>query len=171
MYLRLVFFVLDWFAISNPNPLEDESVEVYDADVMDDEDCENGEPAGWLTLDPTKEREFHYQNREIEKAKYHMDRFFTNYSLHTGGKIPKAFLYNQRRMYMIMNYDIMRGVTHAYKQLEVEFGTSIKSVAEITQDIRLVLDVLSLLSRSGVPQEYAGGMLCVYLELVEGVAF
>jgi hypothetical protein len=145
-------------------------MEVYDADVMDDEECGNGDYLGQLTLDPVKENEFFYQNREIEKAKYHTDRFFANHRLHTGGKISKTFLYNERRMYMVMNYDIMRGVSHAYNQLEAEFGSPPKSTAEITQDIRLVLDTLNLLSRSGVPQEYAGGMLCVYLELVEGVA-
>ena len=33
----------------------------------------------------------------------------------------------------------------------------------------MVTETLNLIARSGVPQQYAGGMLCVYVELVEGV--
>jgi len=144
----------------------------FSPDVMDDEDLDLNDDSADLTLDPVREREILANNQVFEKAKYHIERFFANHRLHTGGQIPKAFLYNDRRMYMVMNYDIMRGVDHAYRLLEGEFNIEkSKTIAEITQDIRLVIDVLNLLSRSGVPQEYAGGMLCVYLELVEGIQF
>lgn len=145
---------------------------VFASDVMEDDDLDCAVDSSGLTLDPEKERQILLGHREIDKAKYHLERFFNEHRLHTGGQITKSFLFNERRMYMVMNYDIMRGVDHAYRVLEGEFDiVKNKTVAEITQDIRLVIDVLNLLSRSGVPQEYAGGMLCVYLELVEGVKF
>lgn len=98
---------------------------------------------------------------EVEAAKYHMHRFFFDKRLHTGGAVSRSFLYHQNRLDMVMRMTLCDGVDRAYAAMgDCEEG----------QDIRTVIDILNLLARSGVPQRYAGGMLCVYLELVEGCA-
>jgi len=40
---------------------------------------------------------------------------------------------------------------------------------EATSDIKLVTQILNFLARSGIPQQFAGGMMILYLEFVEGV--
>jgi len=99
-------------------------------------------------------------------VRFYMERFFGDKMMHCGGKIPKLLLLSDRRVSMVQNYDICMGVDRCYKYLK---DYLIDSQSEITYDIKLVTQVLNLLSRSGIPQQYAGGMLCLYLEFVEGV--
>lgn len=106
-------------------------------------------------------------------ARQYMEYFFQDKMLHCGGKIPKSLLFTERRISMVLNYDIVMGVERAYKYLEpmlnpqdVEYA---KQSGEATDDIKLVNEALSLLARSGVPQQFAGGMMCLYLEFVEGI--
>lgn len=106
-------------------------------------------------------------------AKQYMDQFFKDKMLHCGGKIPKSLLFSDRRLSMVLNYDIIQGVERAYKHLEPTiFSEDLKSArqtGETTDDIKLVNETLSLLSQSGIPQQFAGGMMCLYLEFIEGI--
>lgn len=106
-------------------------------------------------------------------VKQYVDQFFHDKRHHCGGKIPKSFLHNERRLSRVLNFDITDGVVIAYKFLEAtltekELEIS-KRTGESTSDIRLVNETLNLLARSGVPQQLAGGMLLMYLEFVEGI--
>ena len=106
-------------------------------------------------------------------AKQYMDQFFKDKMLHCGGKIPRSFLFAERRISMVMNYDIIKGVERAYKSLESVMTEKeieqAKQSGEATDDIKLVNETLNLLARSGIPQQFAGGMMCLYLEFIEGV--
>lgn len=152
--------------------------DLNDDDYDDDEFEVSGEGGSPETYTPEQERaikvfaqDFHGDVRAL--ARQYMDQFFQDKMLHCGGKIPKSLLFAERRVSMVLNYDIIKGVERAYKYLEptlriedVEFA---KKTGEATDDIKLVNEVLSLLARSCVPQQFAGGMLCLYLEFIEGV--
>lgn len=72
-----------------------------------------------------------------------------------------------------MNYDIIKGVDHAYVALKDLVSSEEEARASLTgdatADIKLVTKTLNFLARSGVPQQFAGGMMVLYLEFVEGV--
>lgn len=106
-------------------------------------------------------------------ARQYMEQFFQDKMLHCGGKIPKSLLFAERRVSMVLNYDIIKGVERAYKYLEpalrIQDVESAKQTGEATDDIKLVNETLSLLARSGIPQQFAGGMMCLYLEFIEGI--
>jgi len=106
-------------------------------------------------------------------AKQYIEQFFKDKMLHCGGKIPRSFLFAERRISMVMNYDIIKGVERAYKALEKVMPVAdidqAKQSGEATDDIKLVNETLNLLARSGIPQQFAGGMMCLYLEFIEGV--
>jgi hypothetical protein len=106
-------------------------------------------------------------------AKQYMEQFFKDKMLHCGGKIPKSLLFADRRLSMVLNYDIIKGVERAYKYLEPmllsEDLNSARQTGETTEDIKLVNGTLCLLAQSGIPQQFAGGMLCLYLEFIEGI--
>ncbi len=106
-------------------------------------------------------------------AKQYMQQFFQDKSLHCGGKIPKSFLFSDRRISMVLNYDIIKGVERAYKYLEPGIDPQdiedSKQTGEATDDIKLVNETLKLLAQAGIPQQFAGGMMCLYLEFIEGI--
>lgn len=106
-------------------------------------------------------------------VRQYMEQFFKDKMLHCGGKIPKSLLFSDRRISMVLNYNIIKGVERAYKYLECLMTTEdieqAKQTGEATSDIKLVSQILNLLARSGIPQQFAGGMMCLYLEFVEGI--
>ena len=108
-------------------------------------------------------------------AKQCIDTFFKNKMFHCGGKIPNRLLNCDCRISMVMNFDIGAGVDRAYNALEktmsVEELERARNTGETTDDIRLVNESLYMLSQNGIPQQFAGGMLCLYLEFIEGVDF
>jgi hypothetical protein len=105
-------------------------------------------------------------------AKQYMAQFFKDKMLYCGGKVPHKMLFAERSLSMVLNYDIIKGVEKAYEILEptVPFAESeaAKISGDITSDIRLVNEILGLLAKSGVPQQFAGGMMILYLEFIEG---
>jgi hypothetical protein len=115
--------------------------------------------------------EFAHKVREL--AIYYIDKFFEDKKLCSGGKIPKYMLHCPKRISMVMNYDIIKGVDHAYGALTHMVSPEDEAKAlvtgEATADIKLVTEVLNFLARSGIPQQFAGGMMVLYLEFIEGV--
>jgi hypothetical protein len=100
-------------------------------------------------------------------AKKYINDFFAQESFHQGGKIPRALLNNNSNISMVINYNINTGVDQAYHCLK-QHGFS-ESSSGITEDIMLVVNILNKLSAANVPQQFAGGMILLYLNLVEGV--
>lgn len=108
--------------------------------------------------------------REVaSQAKYHMERFFADKKLATGGSVTKTFLFHPSRLSMVLGYSICDGVDKVYGALKSEVAGEKANSNSLPSDVRMVTETLNLIARSGVPQQYAGGMLCVYVELVEGV--
>jgi len=96
--------------------------------------------------------------KDVEQfAREEMDRFFSKEELFCGGAIPKDMLNSQEYVTMVLNTDISHGVDAAYKVMQSE------------SDVAVVNKILEKLSKSGVPKEFAGGILLIYLELVKGV--
>jgi len=100
-------------------------------------------------------------------AKKYMVDFFSTQSFHQGGRIPYALLNNSSNVSMIINYDIIRGVDLAYSLLGNHLST--QDNKDPQEDIRLVVEILNKLSTANVPQQFAGGMILLYLKFVEGV--
>ena len=99
-------------------------------------------------------------------AEMYVEHFFKDKMLHSGGRIPKKCLTAEERIDVVLNLDISSGVQKAYQHM---CAFDVVDHGEIPTDIKLVLDVLRLLSKSGVPQQFAGGMMLLYLEFIEGV--
>lgn len=108
-------------------------------------------------------------------AKKCIDNFFSDKRMHCGGKIPKTILHNVKRIEMVINFSITNGVRYIYKLLKPTISE--KEIAEATRtgdctsDVRLVNDSLRFLAKSGVPQEFAGGMLVFYLDVCHGIKY
>lgn len=114
-----------------------------------------------------------FADKVRELAIYYIDKFFEDKKLCSGGKIPRYMLHCPKRISMVMNYDIIKGVDHAYMALKhlvaPEEEARAALTGEATADIKLVTEILSFLARSGIPQQFAGGMMILYLEFIEGV--
>lgn len=95
------------------------------------------------------------QNARLLVAK-HIANYFKDKHLHIGGSIPSQFLTSDKRISMVLNYTISNAVDCAYEVLG-------------NHDTEKVIDLLHGIARAGVPKEFAGGILCIHLELVEGV--
>jgi hypothetical protein len=106
-------------------------------------------------------------------AVQYIDQFFADKRLYCGGKIPKWILHAEQRISMVMNYDIINSVDRAYEALELTISPEETAEAmrtgEATKDIKLVNDTLNMLAGFGVPKPFAGGIMLLYLEYVEGV--
>jgi hypothetical protein len=100
-------------------------------------------------------------------AKKYMVDFFAQQSFHQGGKIPYALLNDNSNLSMVINYDIIRGVDLAYHSLKTHDVS--QDYTDSQEDIRLVVDILNKLSAANIPQQFAGGMILLYLKFVEGV--
>ena len=169
-------------AAQEANVVEDEmfedDFEDFDDYSLEEEKTENLEENQSQKYSPEQEAELKIFAQDFfddvkALAKQYMEHFFQDKMLYCGGKIPKSFLFAERCIGMVMNYDIIRGVEHAYSALEKNLTKKeidlAKSTGETTSDIKLVNETLNLLARSGIPQQFAGGMMCLYLEFVEGV--
>lgn len=142
---------------------EDQTSEIFEASEVPESEV------------PIKSFVRHFQEDVQNLAKKYITDFFDNKMMYCGGRIPKKRLFNDDAISMVINFDICRGVDYAYLALEKTLTKQevnrAKIAGEITSDIKLVTEILNLLSRSGIPQQFAGGMMIMYLELVEGVQF
>ncbi len=103
-------------------------------------------------------------------ARHYIEQFFSDKMFYCGGAIPKYLLFADLRISMVLNYDITQGVRRAYKYLEPLYDIDPKNKSgETGEDVLMVLNTLSMLEKAGIPQQFAGGMMCMYLELVEGI--
>ena len=112
-----------------------------------------------------------FQKDVLALSKHYIEQFFSDKMFYCGGTIPKYLLFSDSRVSMVLNYDITQGVKRAYKYLEPFYGIDPKnkSSGESGEDILMVINILNMLEKAGVPQQFAGGMMCMYIELVEGI--
>jgi hypothetical protein len=108
------------------------------------------------------------ENLVMEKV----DLFFARQEMHCGGPISKKILHSPPYITRVLNTDISNGVDAAYEALGFpyqaeDFDYKQKKLFDEAQ--AMVSLTLINLAKSGVPKEYAGGVLLMYLELVMGV--
>lgn len=149
-----------------------------DEEVGFDTDADVDEPEKSEGYSQEQEQELRgfakrFQGDVRQLVRGYMEQFFKDKMLHCGGKIPNSLLFSERRVSIVLNYDIVRGVERAYTYLEhlitPEDVEAAKLNGEVTSDIKLVNETLYLLARSCIPQQFAGGMMLLYLEFVEGI--
>jgi len=113
-----------------------------------------------------------YANHVQDFATQQILRFFSDKELHCGGKIPHSLLSNPKRVNLVINLDLDSSVKifydHSEKIISEYDLAKSKRTGEASWDIIIVNEVLRLLSTSGIPQQFSGGMLLIYLELVKG---
>lgn len=148
------------------------SASCFHHDDCDDIDDENlYEPSTKVSYKIFDNCEFYVNNVE-EFAKQQIIRFFNDKELHCGGKIPQSLLENSKRVNLVINLDLDSSIKIFYdlseKTIPDEDLAKSKRTGEVSWDIILVNDILKILAQSGVPQQFAGGMLLIYLELVKG---
>lgn len=114
---------------------------------------------------------FHKNSKDL--AVKYMKLFFFDKEYFKGGKVPLDLLITDKNISKVLNYDIIEGVDNSYRVLEkiMNINPKVSLDGEVTEDIKIVNQILQLLSYSKVPQQFAGGMLCLYLEYVNGVKF
>ena len=88
----------------------------------------------------------------------HLTEYFKDKNLHAGGTVSPQLFSTSRRISMVLNYTICAGVDHAYEAIGMH-------------NRELVISVLNEISKARVPKEFAGGLLCLHLEFVEGFKF
>jgi hypothetical protein len=114
-----------------------------------------------------------FSGKVEELALHYIEQFFKDKKLFSGGKIPSYMLRCKKRISMVMNYDIIKGVDHAYAVLDdmVSPEEKIKATqtGEATENVKLVIEILDLLAKSHVPKQFAGGIMILYLEFIRGV--
>ena len=100
-----------------------------------------------------------------------LDKFFSDKNMHCGGKIPKYILTDPKKINLVSKTSLLDGVDIAYESMKFmnDDEPKNKNLGEITEDIRMVNETLKLLSKSGIPQQYAGGIMLMYLKYVKGI--
>lgn len=97
-----------------------------------------------------------------------IDMFFLDKSWHAGGQIPDELLHNKRNYKLINNATLIDALDLAYKCIAV-CRTLAKTGYQRNADVRVAIRVIHECERHGIPQDYIGGMLLLYLELCEKV--
>lgn len=113
-----------------------------------------------------------YKKAEIVAKKY-VDCFFADKMMHCGGKIPNRLLHDPLKINNIINYNICRAVKMAYKMMkktitqeEIQLANK---MGDSTKDIKLVNEILRMCAVAKIPKQFAGGILIMYLQYVEGI--
>ena len=139
-----------------------------DVGSLDFDDFENDD----LSLNENDKIVSEFKCNAKSLAKQYVEQFFKDKSLHIGGKIPNKFLHNEKRISMILNYTVCDGIDHSIKALAMTYPEMANDINQkVSRDSELIKEVLVDIGNARIPKEFAGGILCVYLELIEGVDF
>jgi hypothetical protein len=102
---------------------------------------------------------------QIERlVKEQISQYFKEKELHCGGPLSDFVLHSDHYINQVSNTDLATCVEKAYKTLAA-FGHE----AGIKDDIGLVLSILAECSESGILKCFAGGILLMHIELLEGL--
>jgi len=117
-----------------------------------------------------------YYDNFLEDIQSHVleriDFFFRGKEFHCGGPIPVELLHSACYVTQVLNTNIIDGVDAAYESLgfcNYVDGLGQEEKESFNKARSLVCRTLSLLSKTGVPKVYAGGILLMYLEIVHGI--
>lgn len=111
--------------------------------------------------------------KDIKKiAKEYIRIFFKNKKNKDGKRINKEVLFDKQNIIKLLNINIVESTKIIYSSLENSKEFGIKSKKEdVTNEIKLVNESLKKIYNAKIPQQFAGGMLLMYLEICEGIEF
>jgi len=92
--------------------------------------------------------------------------FFQGKKMYCGGQIPRKILCSPSYITLVLNTKISEGIKLAHRALQA-YGRVENEFAK--NDIEFVQNALNLCAISGVPKQFSGGLLLMYIELVEGL--
>ena len=110
-------------------------------------------------------------------ASHYVNKFFSDKKNKYGGDISPDLLNCEKRISIVLNTNIIDSVKRIYSTLnnyiniteeDISFA---KKTGDVTQEIKLVNETLKSLYEFGIPQQFAGGMVILYLEFCEGIDF
>jgi hypothetical protein len=110
-------------------------------------------------------------------ATNYIKSFFDDKKDKYGEEISSELLNCKKRISVVLNTNIIDSVKRVYSVLgnyikiteeDISFA---KKTGDVTQEIKLVNETLKSLYEFGVPQQFAGGMVILYLEFCEGIDF
>ena len=150
----------------------------YDCDY-EDFDC-NEEPEELQALnllnDLNVESIDDFRGDAAGLASHYIKIFFKDKFLHESN-VDNYNLLDENKVLTVINTSVICGVQKAYKALEnyiiitQEDINKAKKNGDVTEDIKLVNETLKSLYKAGVPQQFAGGMMILYLEFCRGINF
>jgi hypothetical protein len=116
----------------------------------------------------TKAKHF---KKDIKKiAKYYIKKFFKNKKDINGRKLKIENLYSKEKIARLIDINILESTKIIYPILNKEEKYNCKDKKEdVTKDIKLVNETLKKIYKFKIPQQFAGGILLVYLEVCKGV--
>jgi hypothetical protein len=116
----------------------------------------------------TKTKHF---KKDIKKiAKHYIKKFFKNKKDISGEKIDIKSLYSKEKIEKLININILESTKIIYPILAKEKKYISKHKKEdVTEDIKLVNETLKKIYKFKIPQQFAGGVLLLYLEVCKGI--
>ena len=105
-------------------------------------------------------------------AKGYIEVFFKDKEHYHGGKIKKEYLYSEKNLSRVLNTDVSSGILEAYSKIKNHPDIVIdedENAGIITDDVRLSMSIFDQCSKRGIPKQFAGGILLMYLDLCEGI--
>jgi hypothetical protein len=111
--------------------------------------------------------------KDIKKiAKYYIRKFFKNKNGMQGEKLNISLIYDKSNIEKMINTNILDSTNIIYKTLkDTSYSEKSKTQKDVTKDIILVNEALKKIYKSKIPQQFAGGMLLLYLEFCKGIKF
>lgn len=117
-----------------------------------------------------------FRNDAAELARHYIKIFFNNKK--PDNPLPSEYdLLSTDKIYTVLNTSIISGVKKSYKALEryivitQEDMNKAKKNGDVTEEIKLVNESLKSIYKAGIPQQFAGGMMILYLEYCRGIKF
>jgi len=110
-------------------------------------------------------------------AAHYVSKFFSDKKTKCGKHISPDLLSCEKRISIVLNTNIIDSVKRIYLTLNnyikitEEDLSFAKKTGDVTQEIKLVNETLKSLYEFGIPQQFAGGMIILYLEFCEGIDF
>jgi cell fate (sporulation/competence/biofilm development) regulator YlbF (YheA/YmcA/DUF963 family) len=97
-----------------------------------------------------------------------INKYFFEKTLYDGSQIDKEILELQYYTELLLNTNMLDGVSKAYKMID-EYNFLEENLNDsISPEIRYMIKLIERVQKY-VPQEFVGGMILMHLELIEGM--
>ena len=97
-----------------------------------------------------------------------INNYFFEKNLYDGSKIDKEILELPYYTELLLNTNMLDGVSKAYKMIDEYDFLEENSTDSISPEIRYMIKLIEKVQKY-VPQEFVGGMILMHLELIEGM--